>query len=273
MTVNEIRRRVAETALSYLGAHESDGSHKPIIDLYNQIRPLPRGYRMKYTDPWCAAFVSVVSFLCGLLSIFFPECGCGLMVELYKRAGRWVEDDNYLPDVGDVVFYDWEDDGKGDNTGVPDHVGVVVAISGNKITVVEGNKSDAVGKRVLTCGQRYIRGYGVPDYASMADGVEVVPDSGTAEIPVEDEPAGDEILVLDTCEVETYVLVEGASGKCVRRMQQMLIADGFDCGPDGDDGDFGPNTLAAVTRYQAAHNLEVDGIVGPKTWASLLGSD
>lgn len=36
------------------------------------------------------------------------------------------------------------------------------------------------------------------------------------------------------------------------------------------DGMYGPNTQAAVRRWQATHHLEVDGLIGPNTWRSLM---
>lgn len=168
MTEKQLRQKAISTAQAWLGCKESNGTHKQIIDLYNSVKPLPRGYAVKYTDAWCATFVTAVGIAARLSGIIFRECGCGAMINLYKAAGRWQENDGYVPDIGDVIFYDWEDTGKGDNTGYPDHVGMVCGVSGNTIHVIEGNKNDAVGYRDIAVNGRYIRGYGLPDYASMA---------------------------------------------------------------------------------------------------------
>lgn len=69
--------------------------------------------------------------------------------------------------------------------------------------------------------------------------------------------------------VLTRILRRGCVGEDVRQLQAALIALGYGCGPDGADGDFGANTLAAVRRFQQAHGLEDDGEVGPLTWAAL----
>lgn len=168
MTEQEIRSKVVSTAKKYLGCKESDGSHEKIIDIYNAHKPLARAYYVKYTDAWCATFVSAVAVLCGLTDIMPTECSCTKMVELYKNLGRWQEADNYTPKIGDVIMYDWGDSGVGDNTGNPDHVGIVSYISGNTMKIIEGNISDSVNYRTLSVNGKYIRGYCLPDYASKA---------------------------------------------------------------------------------------------------------
>lgn len=162
------RSRLVSLAQSWIGKNEADGSHKEIIDLYNSHTPLARGCKVKYTDPWCATFASAAAIAAGYTDIIPTECGCGQMIQLFQSMGRWVEDDAYVPAPGDYIFYDWDDSGVGDNTGWPDHVGIVVSVADSIIKVIEGNKSDAVDYRHLQVNGRYIRGYGVPDYESKA---------------------------------------------------------------------------------------------------------
>lgn len=169
MTENQLRNKVVEQAKKWYGCKESDGSHKKIIDTYNKISPLPRGYKVQYNDEWCATFVSAVGAVCGLSDIIPAECSCNQMIALHKELGTWVEDDKYRPSVGDIIMYDWDDSGAGDNKGVADHVGIVTDVEGNTITVIEGNKgSGYVGYRAMTVNGKYIRGYCVPDYAKKS---------------------------------------------------------------------------------------------------------
>lgn len=155
---------IVEQAKRWLGCKESDGSHKKIIDVYNSYKPLPRGYKMSYRDPWCATFVSAVAITCKATSVIPPECDCDSQIRLFKNLNSWVENDDYVPSAGDVIFYDWQDSGKGENKSDVEHVGIVEKVSGSTITVIEGNYSNAVKRRVLGINDRYIRGYGVPKY-------------------------------------------------------------------------------------------------------------
>lgn len=180
MTENELRSKVVKTAQSYLGCKESDGSHRKIIDIYNTYKPHPRGYKLSYSDPWCAGTMSAVAIECGLTDIMPVECSCTRMIELYKKIGRWVEADGYVPDPGDLVMYDWNDSGRGENTGIPEHVGMVVSVVGNIIKVIEGNYSNAVKYRNVEVNGRYIRGYCCPDYTKKATTAESKP----AEVPM-----------------------------------------------------------------------------------------
>jgi peptidoglycan hydrolase-like protein with peptidoglycan-binding domain len=63
------------------------------------------------------------------------------------------------------------------------------------------------------------------------------------------------------------VMRNGMSGWDVAALQFLLSSRGY--GPGGFDGGFGPNTRAAVRRYQSAAGLTVDGIAGPATLRAL----
>ena len=145
-----------------INALKGNAGHKKVLEIYNNQKPLPQGYTVKYTDAWCAATVSAVFLLNGCNT--FSECSCPRMVDKAKNAGLWCENDSYSPKIGDVVLYDWQDTGKGDNKGTPDHVGIVVEVIGTTFIVREGNKNNSIGNRVLTRDSKYIRGFILPKY-------------------------------------------------------------------------------------------------------------
>ena len=161
-----LRIDAVEAAEHFLGCNEADGTHKQIIDLYNAHEPLALGYEVQYTDSWCAAFVSAVAIGQELTDIIPTECGCERQIELWKDMGRWQEKDGYIPEPGDLIYYDWDQTKQGDCTGWSDHVGMVVGIKWPFIKVIEGNKDDMVTYRVILADDVTIRGFGLPDYQS-----------------------------------------------------------------------------------------------------------
>lgn len=154
---------ILNQARIWLGCKESDGSYQSIIDIYNQHTPLARGYRVKYSDNWCMVYVSAVFIKTNLAALCPLECSCGEAIELAKNMGIWEENDDIIPTSGMLIMYDWDK-----QNGWPEHVGIVESVAGHQITVLEGNKKNAVGRRMIAAGDPYIRGYVIPHY----DGVE-----------------------------------------------------------------------------------------------------
>ena len=169
-----IRKRVAETARGFLGIQEGTVEHNELVLAYNSQGKLPRGYALKATDPWCAAFVSVVGITLGISNIILPEVGCGEMINLYRKAGRWEEDDAYVPDVGDLVMYDWSAV-KGECLGAPDHVGMVIGRNGKTLLIIEGNYDNRVKVREICVEYIKVRGYCCPDYGALVQAFADVP--------------------------------------------------------------------------------------------------
>lgn len=62
------------------------------------------------------------------------------------------------------------------------------------------------------------------------------------------------------------VLARGSQGDAVVQLQNLLRDENFAVAVDGD---FGPGTEVAATRFQSENGLTADGIVGPQTWAAL----
>lgn len=263
------RQMFVDTAVSFLGRNEADGSHREIIDIYNSHKPYAMGWAMTYTAPWCDAFVSAIAIKCGMTNIIPTECGCERHIELFKKRGDWVESDDYTPKPGDIVFYDWQDNGVGDNKGESDHVGIVVSVGTKNLKIIEGNISNKVGYRTIDKNGKFIRGFAVPKFDEAKP--EVKPATKTE---TEVKPASKTETKTETKGnnmIEVPVLRKGSKGESVRALQHLLIGNGISCGWRGADGDFGAMTEAAVRTYQGKKGLAKDGIVGKATWTKLIG--
>lgn len=230
---------IIQAAKSYLGTREGSEAFKKLIDKYNAlVSKKAGGYQMKYTDPWCAAFASLCAAEAGLTC--FPwSVNCQSMYKWAVNNGRL----SGSPSVGGLILFDWNHDG------VADHVGIVTGFSGLTVDDIEGNTSDRCAAKTYARNNAAIMGY-IKLAEVPAEVIVEEPESAASTVPV---------------------LRKGSNNEWVKAMQWLLIARGISVGPDGADGDFGRNTENAVLSFQRSHNLEVDGIVGPKTWAGLVG--
>ena len=170
-TEKELRQQAANWLAQYVGIKKNSTQHKAILDVFNNSKLCTR-YKMTTGDAWCATGASaafIASGLAGKGKLFnCVECSCGNMIKLAQAEKIWVEADDYVPSVGDLVLYDWQDTGSGNNQGWPDHVGIVSSISGDTFKVIEANMNNTVGYRSMVVNGRYIRGFITPNYAKFA---------------------------------------------------------------------------------------------------------
>lgn len=108
---------------------------------------------------WCACFVSWCADQCGYIeSGVIPKfAGCVNGSQWFKDRRQW-QDGSFTPEAGQIIFFDWEDDGE------TDHVGIVERCENGIVYTVEGNSGDACRQRSYPVGSSSIYGYGIPAY-------------------------------------------------------------------------------------------------------------
>ena len=162
------RKQMVDLARQYVGATMGSARHKDLVNAFNKVKP--HGEVGNYTCPWCAIFWTAMGYKGGYNTKNFPmSYNCGTLVDDAKKLGMWIENDAYVPEIGDGIIYNWDDNGKGDCSRGAYHVGMVSAVNKGKGTfeVIEGNKGTAetCGTRNMSINGRYIRGFIHPKYA------------------------------------------------------------------------------------------------------------
>ncbi len=264
------KQKVIDIALSQVGYHEkasNSGLDSPTAnsgggnytkyardldalgDFYNGKK---NGYAWcdMFVD-WC--FVSAYGRAAAQKLLFQPNyslgAGCLYSAQYFKQNGAFYS----TPQTGDQIFFSYVN-------GEVSHTGIVVDVADSMITVVEGNSNDRVEKNVYYKGNKYIYGYGRPCYGTQSASA-----PATTQQPVQQPVAR-----ANTCTVKLPLLRQGDSGKAVKSMQTLLIAQGYNCGQYGADGEFGAVTAVALRKFQAANSLVSDAECGENTWRKLL---
>lgn len=228
---------------------------------------------------WC--FVSAYGVTTALKLLCQPTkscgAGCSWSASYYKKNNRFYTS----PKVGDQIFFRGSD-------GTPCHTGIVYKTDVSYVYTVEGNTSSASGvvsnggavaKKKYGRNSSYIYGYGRPKYGAQTATVTV----NHAKTKVNTIKKWQTAAITDGYKFPKYGAdgswgseCESVAKKAILKKQTIRYTNknlvkflqnnlGITA-----DGKFGKDTLAAVKKFQTKSKLEVDGIVGLKTWKKLL---
>lgn len=135
---------------------------KPIINAaVSQLgnkggEPFWSWYGFKNREDWCACFVSWCEDQCGFikkdLAPKFALVSDGADWFVLRDQWRLMGD---TPEPGDLIFFDWDQDGG------RDHVGIVSAVVDDTVFTVEGNSSDMCRQKRYSVDDPVIYGYGI----------------------------------------------------------------------------------------------------------------
>lgn len=182
------RQRIVEIAIKELGHAEPTGDDK-YIEWYNDH--VLKTWKLPLDSAWCAMFVSWCLYEAGVTeSVVAPFCGCTAGMNLLKKQGVFrTRASGYIPQPGDLIFYDW------DNSGDSDHVGIVEKAEGGRVHTIEGNTSNMVARRSYSLTSTSIVGYACPKYSddSAAPAPDPAPEATPA--PSDSIKAGDKVRI------------------------------------------------------------------------------
>lgn len=120
MSTLSFRQGVVDLACSYIGVSEQNNPDTVTMFLSDVL--YGGGKNASPSTPWCAAFASYIYTQCGITN---PQSAA---VNDWRTWGH--ETSN--PMIGDVAIFAWS------------HIGIVVSVNGDSVTVISGNYSDQV---------------------------------------------------------------------------------------------------------------------------------
>ena len=263
MTITEAKNKLVSWANQQISYHEGDNNWNK----YAQKWTAAGGWNAQ-NQPWCDIFVDV-----GFIEVFGIDLAskltyqpkgqfsalCSASANYYKNHNAWFS----TPEVGDQAFFNV--------SGGINHTGLVVAVTGSVVTVIEGNSSDSVRKNNYTLPSSYIAGFGRPNWSAVS--TETSSTGQTTQNPtvsISQEPASKPSTQSCKVEITLPVVKFGDVSFWVKLMQMALIGRGFNCGAYGTDGDYGGQTKIALYQFQQKNGLEADCICGSVTWKKLL---
>lgn len=230
----------AETTLGM--SDENNTVRTPVHTWYNAKfgNPDPG----KYAWDWCDGWITYVAWQTGNQAAVVFGGAFAYTVDhanAFKAKGQWHVDTAGIR-RGDIVFFDW--DGS-NNISAIDHVGLCVGVNADgTVQTIEGNIENAVKRK--TRSSSTIVGYGRPNY------------SGTSTPPPDNGGGTVATVKLSDAQAHTAAATRVIQDALNREFGGVVV-----------DGDYGPQTKAAYTRWQQSLGWPGDGEPGAHSLWSL----
>ncbi len=204
-----------------------------------------------------------------------PKAECGLAgSNAHWRACVWTGTPEECKTAfgcipGGAALFIWQEDGApskydGDGMGNATHIGLwlgdtSIAASASRGQVIESNFAG----KTINGGWNRVGLLPWVDYGLTAVQTGLLTEADES-APESAQGAAASVAVVDV--TQFYTVKKGCKGGAVARLQTWLTDLGYMLAVDHD---FGPTTEAVVKVFQRDHGLEMDGVVGQKTWAAL----
>ena len=232
------KENIVAIAKSQLDYTESTSNY--LVDSDGNMKGYTR-YGAWYGDPygdWNAMFVAFCLRYAGVNYAY--DASAATWAEKLQKKEQFKIPSDYVPEAGDIVFFDWEKDG------VIDHVALVASIADIRFTTIEGDSGNCVAKKTYELFDERIVGYGVVEVPRTETQAEAA--SPTVSIPA-DREAWAELI----SPPQTYSLRGGASTYGLRSSTYQMT-------PRGNPLDLTPY-INAVNMYDSDGNLIPSGDV------------
>lgn len=180
----------------------------------------------------------------------------------WARSAGWVVGE---PQPGDLVCFDWDG-----NHYWPDHIGLIEDLLENgALLTIEGNALHGVLAPVDGAGDQvgqHVRARNNEIMAFIRPRLAGVPEVIPASFRPLPGPAVARNITPYPKLTRGVLLRRGTHGSDhVALWQQRMKQRGWRISVDGD---YGPQTEGVCRKFQTEKHLEIDGIVGPKSWAA-----
>ena len=149
------REDLLAIARTQLGYRESEKNYLVLEDGRTKAGYTRYGewYGEPYGD-WSATFVSFCLNYAQVPEVPL-QASCHNWIGALIAKGSYFSTKQHEPQIGDIVFFDWDEDGRADQ------VGIVEAVTEDSIITIEGNRSNAVSRGEYARLDPCLLGYGI----------------------------------------------------------------------------------------------------------------